>query len=131
MNKEYEKVKKFHETFDHPVAETPKKLTQERVKIRYEWMLEEVIEFLESEDMNEQVDAMADLIYFALGTLVEIGIPPQKLFDIVHEANMSKLFPDGKPHFREGDGKTIKPKNWEDPRKKIEDYIKSVKEGGV
>jgi predicted HAD superfamily Cof-like phosphohydrolase len=60
-------------------------------------------------------DAMIDLIYFALGTLVEMGIMPQNLMDIVHEANMGKLHNiDGKmvPVYRE-DGKTKKPDNWE------------------
>lgn len=61
---------------------------------------------------------MIDLIYFALGTLVEMGIRPEKLFEIVHEANMAKLFPDGKPHFN-SEGKTIKPATWVDPEQKI------------
>jgi predicted HAD superfamily Cof-like phosphohydrolase len=50
-----------------------------------------------------------------LGTLVEMGVQPEALFEIVHEANMSKLWPDGKVHVRESDGKVVKPPTWQDP----------------
>jgi predicted HAD superfamily Cof-like phosphohydrolase len=85
-------------------------------------MLEEIDEFIESDNITDQADAMIDLIYFALGTLVEMGVKPQKLFDIVHEANMTKLWEDGKPRYN-SDGKTIKPPGWQDPFKKLEDAI--------
>lgn len=75
-------------------------------------MLEEINEFLEAsekQDIIKQADAMIDTIYFALGTLVEIAIEPDELFYIVQNANMSKLWPDGKQHYNEM-GKVIKPK---------------------
>lgn len=68
---------------------------------------------------------MIDVIYFALGTLVEMGIEPDELFNIVQNANMSKLFPDGKPHYNEI-GKVIKPEGWEDPHKKLALTIKNM-----
>ena len=40
-------------------------------------MLEKIIEFLDAvkeQDIVEQADTMIDTIYFALGTLVEMGI---------------------------------------------------------
>jgi predicted HAD superfamily Cof-like phosphohydrolase len=63
-------------------------------------------------------------MYFALGTLVEMGIKPEKIFDIVHRANMAKIWPDGTVHYNET-GKTIKPPSWTDPYKQIESYIQS------
>ncbi|MGY3777765.1 pyrophosphohydrolase domain-containing protein [Isobaculum melis] len=60
-----------------------------------------------------QVDALTDTNYFVYGSFVLMGVNPDPLFQIVHQANMGKLFPDGKPHYREGDGKVIKPDNWE------------------
>ena len=81
-------------------------------------MLEEINEFIEAEEIVEQADAMIDVIYFALGTLVEMGIKPDNLFKIVQDANMAKLWPDGKPHYNK-DGKTIKPSTWEDPHDKL------------
>ena len=94
MNKEYEDVKQFHKAFGHPVSNIPTTLTNDRTKKRYAWILEEINEFLDAvknNDIVEQADAMIDTIYFALGTLVEMGVQPDKLFQIVQNANMSKL----------------------------------------
>lgn len=126
MNKEYNEVKQFHEKFGHPVSDTPRLMDAERAQKRYNWMLEEINEFLEAEDIVEQADAMIDTIYFALGTLVEMGIEPDALFEIVQHANMSKLFPDGTPHYN-AEGKTIKPEGWEDPHQKLEACIDLMK----
>lgn len=128
MNKEYEEVKKFQKAFGHPYSDKPTLLTYERALKRYRWMLEEINEFLEAsknQDIVEQADAMIDTMYFALGTLVEMGVKPDKLFYIVQEANMSKLFSDGKPHYNEM-GKVIKPDGWQDPHKKLELAIKEM-----
>ncbi len=128
MNKEYEEVKKFQKAFGHPYSNKPTLLTYERALKRYKWMLEEINEFLEAsknQDIVEQADAMIDTMYFALGTLVEMGVKPDKLFYIVQEANMSKLFSDGKPHYNEM-GKVIKPDGWQDPHKKLELAIKEM-----
>lgn len=42
----------------------------------------------------------------------------QALFDVVHDANMSKLH-DGVPKYRVEDGKIIKPEGWEAPEPKL------------
>ncbi|KAB7673072.1 HAD family hydrolase [Bacillus sp. B1-b2] len=60
-----------------------------------------------------QMDALTDIEYFNQGSFVIAGVEPLPLFKIVQEANMGKLFEDGKPRFREEDGKIIKPPNWE------------------
>jgi predicted HAD superfamily Cof-like phosphohydrolase len=114
MNKQYEAVKEFHEKFDHPVQTTPTLITPARAAARAAWMREEVQEFIDAQNIYDQADAMIDLMYFALGTLVEMGVPPTPLFDIVHQANMQKLWADGKPHYN-ADGKTIKPEGWQNP----------------
>jgi len=121
ISREYNLVKDFHKSFNHPFSETPKSMEMDRATSRYSWMLEEINEFLEAvhdEDIVEQADAMIDVIYFALGTLVEIGVDPQPLFDIVQNANMSKLWSDGKAHYYQ-DGKVMKPEGWEDPHPKL------------
>ena len=68
---------------------------------------------------------MIDTIYFALGTLVEMGVKPGELFDIVQKANMSKLWPDGTPHYNES-GKVIKPEGWENPHPKLQLAIRKM-----
>ena len=79
-----------------------------------------------ADNIYEQADAMIDLMYFALGTMVEMGLEADELFSIVQQANMAKLWPDGKPHYNPKDGKVIKPEGWEDPAPKIKAYIDSV-----
>ncbi len=128
MNKEFNDVKKFHEAFGHPISTTPTALSKERAIIIHNWMSEEVNEFLEAsdeQDIVEQADAMIDTIYFALGTLVEMGIAPDALFAIVQNANMSKLWPDGQPHYNDM-GKVIKPTGWEDPHPKLAAAISNM-----
>ena len=123
INEEFNQVKDFHMKFGSPVSETPVLMQEERAKFRAGFMLEEIQEFIDSENIYEQADAMIDLIYFALGTLVEMGVKPKEIFDIVQNANMSKLWEDGKAHYREGDGKVLKPPTWEDPYPKIKEAI--------
>ncbi len=131
MKKEWSDVKDFHDKFGHPCPEKPVMIDKKRALSRAKWMNEEVSEFLVAEDIYEQADAMIDLMYVALGTMVEMGLEPDELFAIVQNANMSKLWADGKPHYNPKDGKVIKPEGWEDPKPKIkaciDAYIESKK----
>ncbi len=115
MNEAWRKVKAFHQAYSVPVSDQPGKLSEERVAKRKKWMEEELDEFAKASTIEDQADAMIDTIYLALGTLVEMGVKPEAVFQIVHEANMSKLWPDGKPRYRETDGKVIKPPGWKIP----------------
>ena len=126
MKKEWNDVRDFHDKFGHPVAEKPVMIDKKRALSRAKWMNEEVAEFLIADNIYEQADAMIDLMYFALGTMVEMGLEADELFAIVQQANMAKLWPDGKPHYNPKDGKVIKPEGWEDPAPKIKAYIDSV-----
>ncbi len=126
MKKEWNGVREFHDKFGHPCPEQPGMIETKRALSRGKWMNEEVAEFLVAKDIYEQADAMIDLMYFALGTMVEMGLEADELFDIVQSANMAKLFPDGKPHYNPKDGKVIKPEGWEDPAPKIKAYIDSI-----
>lgn len=64
--------------------------------------------------LTAQADALTDVDYFNQGTFTLMGVEPFNLFKIVQEANMGKLWEDGKPRFREGDGKIVKPPHWEE-----------------
>ncbi|MDY4510399.1 Cof-type HAD-IIB family hydrolase [Streptococcus hyovaginalis] len=61
-----------------------------------------------------EVDALTDLLYFTYGSFVLMGVDPRPFFDIVHEANMGKIFPDGKAHFDAKTHKILKPDHWEE-----------------
>ncbi|MDX8288850.1 HAD family hydrolase [Metabacillus indicus] len=64
--------------------------------------------------LTAQADALTDIEYFNQGTFTLLGVEPFNLFKIVQEANMGKLWDDGKPRFRESDGKILKPPHWEE-----------------
>lgn len=69
-----------------------------------------------------QVDALVDLLYLTYGSFVLTGIDPKPFFDIVHESNMGKIFPDGKAHFDPVTHKILKSDDWEEqyaPEKNI------------
>jgi predicted HAD superfamily Cof-like phosphohydrolase len=146
-NRHYRMVKFLHKKFKSPVAEKPtilsgagdeinvhyaivldnlskemKALSKEgqggQVLARGSWMLEELAEFFAAKTLEDQADALTDLQYFDTGTFVEIGLEPEKLFDIVHQSNVAKLWPDGEPRFNE-QGKWIKPPGWEAPEPKL------------
>lgn len=70
---------------------------------------------------QEFVDAKAallkelcDLQYVLSGFAVTFGLPFDEAFQRVHESNMSKLGPDGKPVYRD-DGKVMKGPNYKEP----------------
>lgn len=73
-----------------------------------------------------EADALLDLLYFTYGSLVLMGVDPYELFNIVHKANMGKVFPDGNAHFDPVTHKILKPDNWEAnfaPENKMRDEL--------
>ena len=73
-------------------------------------------------DMTEEIKAakaallkeLCDLQYVLSGFAVTFGLSFDEAFKRVHESNMSKLGPDGKPIYRE-DGKVLKGPNYKKP----------------
>lgn len=63
--------------------------------------------------IGEQYDAFVDIMYYSYNCAAKNGVNLDKIFDIVHDANMNKKFSDGKFHKRE-DGKIIKPDNYKE-----------------
>jgi predicted HAD superfamily Cof-like phosphohydrolase len=122
------RVQRFHEAFDHPVAWLPAPLPATRAARRAVWMREEIDEFEAATMLVDQTDAMIDLIYFALGTLVELGVPAEAVFDVVHQANMSKKPRTGAGVFG-ADGKVEKPPGWVSPEQRIRDVLVAAHTG--
>jgi predicted HAD superfamily Cof-like phosphohydrolase len=136
MNKQFEMVKAFHTACDiempnkptylkggkddvpmidklEPICEEMKSIKGNEVMSRASWMLEELIEFIDAAHIEDQADALIDLIYFAIGTFTLMGIKPEPIFDIVQSANMGKVGPDGKV-LRNDQGKIQKPEGWQE-----------------
>lgn len=115
-------VLKFHERFGLPISVRPVLLDKHRTELRAEWLRGEVDEFVQARDIVEQVDATVDLIYFAIGALVEMGVDGSSVFEIIHSANMRKLGKDGKP-ISDSSGRILKPENWVSPNDEIRDSL--------
>lgn len=119
-----DKVKTFHEKFNIENNHSPTLLSEDEYKLRYNLIKEENEEYLkacENKDIVEIADAMGDILYIALGTLLRHGLQHKidEIFDEIHNSNMSKLGEDGKPIYRE-DGKVLKGPNYFKPNiKKI------------
>lgn len=71
-------------------------------------------------DLVKQSDALGDLIYLAYGTFALMGIDPKEIIASIHQANLEKLFPDGRPHYDSRTKKVLKPDNWHGPESKIQ-----------
>lgn len=113
-------VAQFNQAFGNEIRNTP--MTAEDIGEGDEPMLagliaEEYNEFQEARargDLLGMIDALQDLKYVIYGYELRMGISSEEHFAEVHEANMRKLGPDGKPIRRE-DGKIIKPEGWVGP----------------
>lgn len=114
-----EKVKQFNtEITKIPIANQPSCLSSSRSLWALTALKEEVQEFDTANQQNnvpEAADALIDLIYFAVGRLLEMGIPIQSVFDDVQSANMQKIQGDlvKRPGGLGYDA--IKPSNWQPP----------------
>lgn len=86
-----EMVERFNrEIIGLPIPTEPRRLSPERKKFGTNHMVEEINEFSLSEDIDTEVDALIDLVYVALGRLIEMGVAPMPVFEEVHKMNMMK-----------------------------------------
>lgn len=134
LDKSFKDVKDFHKAFNHPAPEKPTPQGIVRASNRSKWVKEECDELIEATKLEDdverivgQADAYIDIIYFAVGGLVELGIKPEALWNIVQTANMAKLH-DGKAVYHP-DGKIKKPDGWVAPEPLLKaEVIRQLKE---
>lgn len=113
------KVQEFHEAFGVNIEEEPIIPSKERCDLRQKILQEEVNELNEAwkkGDLVEVADAIADIHYVLMGTVLEFGLQDkyEEIIAEVHRSNMSKLDENGQPIYRE-DGKVIKSKLYTKP----------------
>lgn len=121
----FEMVRHFHAVAGVPIANVPSALSPARLSARVEWLREEVNELEAASTLADQVDAAVDVLYLALGTLVEMGVELEEPFQLVHESNLAKAWPDG--HFRQtAAGKIIKPEGWRSPRERLDHLVSAL-----
>lgn len=96
-------------------------LNNERYGFACKVLLEEICEFMVARTNNDvpgALDAMVDLIYYAMGRCYEMGISPEdfkRAWDKVHEANMQKKLGN---KGRGSDLDAVKPEGWKAPEHK-------------
>lgn len=73
----------------HPPA-VPTRLVGTRKQWAVTAMMEELVEFRDAEVIEDEADALADLVYFALGRADEMGFDMRLVFAEVHAKNMQK-----------------------------------------
>ena len=104
-------LRDFHEKFGLTINDTPTIPGDDVLQFRINLINEEAGEFeqaAKARNLVEMADALADVIYVALGAAVSLGIDLEPVFEEVHRSNMTKVWSDGQVRRRE-DGKVIKP----------------------
>lgn len=107
-------VARFHYAFDAPVRTTPTIPSEVERQLRWDLIAEEVSELGEAwqaDDLVDIADALADLIYVAVGMALVYGIPLHEVWEEVQRSNMDK-----RGGGRREDGKILKPAGWEPPK---------------
>ena len=120
MKHQLDCVKKFHEVYKLDYKLSPiAKIDNETIKLRFNLMAEENLEYLEAANNNDLVevaDALGDMLYILCGTIIEHGMQNkiEEVFDEIQRSNMSKLDENGDPIYRD-DGKVLKGPNYFKP----------------
>jgi len=115
MKKQIEQLKQWH---DATGIVTPNKITallEERMNLRFALMEEENLEYMRARNYTDIADALGDMLYVLVGTIIEHGLADkiEAVFDEIHRSNMTKVV-DGKV-IRRDDGKILKPEGYEKP----------------
>tara|TARA_Y100000741_G_C18217467_1_gene544379 strand:+ start:309 stop:680 length:372 start_codon:yes stop_codon:yes gene_type:complete len=113
----FERVKKFMETFGQEVKEKAEFPNDKITTLRYDLIeeeLKELKEAIDKKDIKEVADALTDILYVTYGAGHSFGIDLDKCFEEVQNSNMSKLDKNGKPIYNEK-GKVMKGPNYFKP----------------
>ena len=113
----FEKVKKFMQTFGQEVKTSPSFPSDKIIKLRYDLINEELKEFktaLDTKNLVEVADALTDILYVTYGAGHAFGINLDDCFEEVQSSNMSKLDNDGRPIYNDK-GKVMKGPNYFKP----------------
>ena len=109
----FQKVKDFHKKYN--LEQNPNNYELQRARCRH--MIEELTEYVKAHregNREQQLDALVDLVYVALGTAYYEGFDFNGAFDEVHQCNMKKI---QKPTNR-SKWDVVKPEGWVGPQLK-------------
>lgn len=109
-------VKRFQrEVLDFPIPDKPTYLTGDAYGHKIGHLNEEMIELMAAHDMEGQADALVDLVYVALGALIQMGICPGAAFEEVHNRNMDREPREDADRFGGEAPDAVKPAGWTPP----------------
>jgi len=120
----FDDVGVFHTQVLNQLLRYPQLLSHEQMVARRLFMQEELNEFVECASVDDIVgmaDALADLIYVALGTAYLMGLPFHIIWAAVQKANMTKV-PGMTKRSMANDA--IKPDGWVGPEAEIREAIR-------
>lgn len=125
-----EKVIEFNQTIlGITQATSIAELSHANFKLLDRQLEEELLELQagwEDSSVVNQVDALVDLIYFALGGLYKYGLSAKQIehvFGLVHDANMTKALGKVAKRHVEGTVDAAKPVNFQGPESSIREYL--------
>ena len=113
----FDLVEEFMTAFDQDVQKKASMPDRKTAMLRLKLILEEYEELetaVEEQHLVGIADALTDILYVTYGAGHAFGINLDDCFEEVHESNMSKLGPDGKPIYRD-DGKVMKGPDYVEP----------------
>jgi predicted HAD superfamily Cof-like phosphohydrolase len=115
MKELIEKIQEWHNATGITTPSKPTDLIATRHLLRYDLMAEENDEYLQAWELVDIADALGDMLYILVGTIVEHGFADkiEDIFNEIHRSNMTKVV-DGKV-IRRDDGKILKPEGYEKP----------------
>ena len=120
MSREFIDVAQFHEDIlNDPAEQSPSLISQQYCEERATFMLEEIDEFMQATRSGNIVgvaDALADVVYVAIGTAYKMGLPWSAIWEAVHSANMRKVSGQTK---RGNAVDAMKPVGWVGPESEI------------
>ncbi len=89
----FEMVGEFRRTMKLPISPAPAFLNPAETSYFARFILEELSEYLRATEEGQLIDAadaLVDLVYVAMGCAHAMGLPFDRLFEAVHQANMRK-----------------------------------------
>lgn len=113
----------FYRRFGLPVHTSPKRVSSHRVRNIASWINEEARELVDARTIEDQADALADVLYFAIGGFVELGLDAGSILRVVHEANMRRKTVYGDTVRDPISGKILKPAGWKSPIPRIRGLV--------
>ena len=132
----FDQVGEFRKAMKLPVGDIPAFLPPSETSYFARFIMEELSEYLracEEGVLVDAADALVDLVYVTMGCAHAMGLPFDKLFGVVHQANMRKEpANDYIRSLRGNQYDVVKPVGWKPPEDEmvlvLNDHLKAYYE---